>query len=548
MIKQTISVPEKKLRSLISGPCTIQPSTDAKTALKQFHLRYPLNEQWRLLVDGIEYANFTSKTDENTIALEHDPAGWRQYENREPGSLAAFFSAWQYCLNEIDSHPERTPLTSQFILDLHKFVTENVSGNFEAISEEDKKFRNDSIEYYAFTAKERHRYTSEGFKSLLSFVNDKKNDAILLYPEMKPFVQYTADNSPLKPNDNAVILYMKKNLLFHTINIDASNLDVFPIVQKCKSMMDAFRNNYDGKSGYAFYMIRSNAIYKLHPVNNSNISADEILKRVRRDKCLYISSQAYITPQASPLPLKIESFIPKYPENFIANKISQIINDYNEKIAREKCDDDKLFVIGNTIQALERIHPFSDANGRTFVNLLLNYMLLKEGFPPATLFEPNVFDAYGYTVAVLKKGIANTLEIYRGNRALFEFHNDDPRLAEEMEMHIRRGRMWFLANKLETLCHRAETINNGSSTLFSSSRMMFDLKEEDDIIRLLNKNEIIEAIKQSDATRELYVRIYRALSSIKYNSQSPKLANAIDCIMENTQLAEKVKVSLRKKA
>ena len=39
-------------------------------------------------------------------------------------------------------------------------------------------------------------------------------------------------------------------------------------------------------------------------------------------------------------------------------------------------------------------------------------MLIENGFPPATFFQPNLFDAFDDIVSVIKRGIANTLEIY----------------------------------------------------------------------------------------------------------------------------------------
>ena len=71
-----------------------------------------------------------------------------------------------------------------------------------------------------------------------------------------------------------------------------------------------------------------------------------------------------------------------------------------------------MLVIGKTIQSLERIHPLVNANGRTFVNILLNILLMEHGFPPATFYQPNIFDAFDELVEALKSSIANTLKIY----------------------------------------------------------------------------------------------------------------------------------------
>lgn len=101
--------------------------------------------------------------------------------------------------------------------------------------------------------------------------------------------------------------------------------------------------------------------------------------------------------------------------------MEKIINNYNEKIKTLKEPDEILQLIGETTQAFERTHPFGDANGRTFVNLLQNRLLIQNGFPPATLFQPNLYDVYGNHVAVLKRGIQNTMAIYKGED-IFGYH------------------------------------------------------------------------------------------------------------------------------
>jgi len=111
-------------------------------------------------------------------------------------------------------------------------------------------------------------------------------------------------------------------------------------------------------------------------------------------------------------------------QQLIENLITQEFKNYYEKISKANTDDEKLKIIGDTITFCERAHPFTDCNGRIFVNILLNYLLLANGFPPATFFDPNVFDAFGHVVKVLKTGINNTIKIYRGEM-LFDFVQDE---------------------------------------------------------------------------------------------------------------------------
>src|SRR5205814_286959 len=79
----------------------------------------------------------------------------------------------------------------------------------------------------------------------------------------------------------------------------------------------------------------------------------------------------------------------EFPIQYIAPNVNQAnilldetIDNYNNEIVHADTDEKKIELIAKTIQAFERIHPFSDANGRTFVNILMNYLLIQEGFPP----------------------------------------------------------------------------------------------------------------------------------------------------------------------
>lgn len=51
------------------------------------------------------------------------------------------------------------------------------------------------------------------------------------------------------------------------------------------------------------------------------------------------------------------------------------------RLDNAKTNDDKLLSILDTHIQFERIHPFSDGNGRTG-RMIMMYSLLQEGFPP----------------------------------------------------------------------------------------------------------------------------------------------------------------------
>lgn len=61
--------------------------------------------------------------------------------------------------------------------------------------------------------------------------------------------------------------------------------------------------------------------------------------------------------------------------------VSQLVDNLQYRLETAKISDDKLLSILDTHIQFERIHPFSDGNGRTG-RMIMVYSLLQEGFPP----------------------------------------------------------------------------------------------------------------------------------------------------------------------
>lgn len=67
---------------------------------------------------------------------------------------------------------------------------------------------------------------------------------------------------------------------------------------------------------------------------------------------------------------------------------------YNQNIKEATSEDAKLAVIVQFVQKVERIHPFPDVNGRV-TTVLLQRLLIQNGFLPTMLYNPNYCDGYG---------------------------------------------------------------------------------------------------------------------------------------------------------
>lgn len=118
---------------------------------------------------------------------------------------------------------------------------------------------------------------------------------------------------------------------------------------------------------------------------------------------------------------KIE--LPPVPSASITHKVDSIIEKYNHRIERATTPKKKLYCIIRLCSALERAHPFDDANSRTICIFLLNRELMRNGFSPVILEDPNRFDGYSKrelfneiimgmkTFRLVKDGLTETLGI-----------------------------------------------------------------------------------------------------------------------------------------
>ncbi len=110
-----------------------------------------------------------------------------------------------------------------------------------------------------------------------------------------------------------------------------------------------------------------------------------------------------------------EHFIEEYNK-----KMRQLITgslEYKEKDERQSMlNDAYLDEIINLVTILERLHLFPDANGRTLCTVLLNRELIKYGYSPVILDNPNMFDGCCHETikAKIKEGMLRFNAIKEG--------------------------------------------------------------------------------------------------------------------------------------
>lgn len=169
----------------------------------------------------------------------------------------------------------------------------------------------------------------------------------------------------------------------------------------------------------------------------------------------------------------------------VKREMQKLVASYNKEITEAKKPDDKLRVIIKHVAAFERLHPFYDANIRTFVILLLNRMLMQNGFPPATFRNPNQFDAYSQEELLieLKRAMQNTIDICSGEKVIFEFNSDE--IPDKYKL-IYLKMIEPLAKKLEQL--KQDPVSNKGIlskilSVFSKDKSKEKDKNKDKIIK-----------------------------------------------------------------
>lgn len=134
--------------------------------------------------------------------------------------------------------------------------------------------------------------------------------------------------------------------------------------------------------------------------NQAPLSAYEIRYNLR---------QALSSSEIESSQLIIDRELARWQHNFI-DKLNEVFATFYQELHRAHNDDEKLTAIVNVVRKLEIMHPFWDGNCRTFCIILLNALLMQNGFAPCLFDDPNKFDGYSISelVTLVKEGIERT--------------------------------------------------------------------------------------------------------------------------------------------
>lgn len=286
------------------------------------------------------------------------------FEFREPGYTLAVIKSFVASLK-----PDRK-LDVESILKVHSEVTSGVRNTgYDDVYHEYKKgqFRSGSIEYYGLSE---NNSSQHGIEHIL-----KK-----MWYGGYPYAQIQIGGFSKKSKSNVNSKTLKEEAIKAKINIS------------------------DEKEVQDFLAKKAEIIYKQNI--DPNRSEEFEGKSARFESVIEGNKEKSVSDV-----IKIE--------------LSNYISTLEKNLKEAKNSDDKLNAIINFVQDCEQLHPFNDANCRTFCMVILNPLLIQNGFLPTIQLNPNRFDArhpdeirvdliqgMQYTAQLISRGSTEELELF----------------------------------------------------------------------------------------------------------------------------------------
>ncbi len=111
-------------------------------------------------------------------------------------------------------------------------------------------------------------------------------------------------------------------------------------------------------------------------------------------------------------------------------ELENLLTQYHESIQQANTSKEQLKCIATLIRDLHQYHPFGDGNGRTFIFLLLNKLLINNDLSPTAVESPKRFS--GYSISEL------IMEIERGQSNFRELCTNEQEKQISLQAYIRQ--------------------------------------------------------------------------------------------------------------
>lgn len=344
------------------------------------------NKQWRLTPS--ECALFSLQ---DLLALDR---GWLPFEVNEPGYIKALLQAYQMIFNfSVD-------VDQDFIKGLHRLATAGVQHTEYEDGEDDKpgEYRKAESAYFRF------------------------GDAIVTKNAFEQIL--TQENSTARTHSSSISINLSFFNQTDGLSIGAININHESIAAIKKYIEDLEYNKENGITDYHFplrkYCDSHDILTFISEIKNNPLITDILMKLGKKENISEIAqylAQLISTP-SSLYSFNLESCQPNKPRRTLTDEMKKSMDACKIMIDSAGIQQEKLLAIIRHIQYCERLHPFIDGNTRTFTMLYMNHLLLRHGFPPVILDNPNKMGTSSdkEALALVLDGMENSLRLAKGEK------------------------------------------------------------------------------------------------------------------------------------
>jgi hypothetical protein len=304
---------------------------------------------------------------------------WLPFEQNEPGYLKALYTAFTRIFDFSEE------ITVDFIKTLHQLATQEVALNNFKEKGVDKKgaFRFSDTGSFGLATS---NFSPDGLQELVERLETGSPET---YKNNIYISFYFGAGTRFNINHDFIVTL--KELQTKTTELKDVDLEIF---RKFSANTLAFR--------YIQKTLKS----LIHTKTNAEIAT-----------VLYKEAQRC----GMGITMELKSTQPDKSNETLESEMHTLIANYQTAISKALSAEDKLLAIISFIQTCEQLHPFIDGNCRVFCMLLLNHLLLRNGFPLVILDDPNRLDGFSTQEIMneLLQGMSNTLDLIK-NGVLYD--------------------------------------------------------------------------------------------------------------------------------
>ena len=437
--------------------------------IKQLKNAIHPSEIWRFFIDG-----------------NRQKEGWLKFEKKEPGYLYAMTQAFQKIFEPASD-------LEALIKELHALATTSVKNLLyqSEFKQGVSHYRNQHLTYTGVST-----HTQAG---MLELINTVKNyDCKTTYPDVTAFPILMLTDFEKNCGISSSRWYMPDNMVYKN-----------PLPSKIKPSVTTSDHSTDIATQSERKTNHNETINSTNTITKSDNKTTRH-KTTNDDNTLLEFTYCECIPDDLKTLLGLIDKCLKHPnkavtllyhvndggedgvmvENIMTERMRSHIATYQKDIKSSKEPYDKLTTILTFIRKCERLHPFLDANTRTFSMLLLNHLLIQNNFPIVIRNDPNM--SYAVTIEDyiedVIEGMDRVLALAKG---IFPYHvktSDILAKADRQEIKTFKAAL-IIENRSRTLTPAPITIPAGIAhkKRKHNNSILPDEEQKSRDIKILNK-------------------------------------------------------------